>query len=492
MNENTTKTNIILAYIYLAVPFMIFLPGWVKWNISIPLFILTGLGIFFMIKDAPSVWCPPCSRRSKQLWAVILILITVLVIMSGIGKLMYQNSDHTCRNSLQDTLCSYSWPVYGVSSSGEELSLVYYIGFWLPSALVGKLFGEAAGYMFMILWAVLGIAIFYSLVCSYLKKLRIWPLILFFAFSGLDIIMKLITSDISTELLTVTHLEWMSYYQYSSFTTQLFWVFNQAIPAWIATMLILLQKNNKSTVLLLGLSLINSILPFVGMLPIAAVMIFTRKYEDASTKVQWFKAWFKDTFTFRNVIAGGIAGILSFLYLSASSRATGDGSLTSGSVFGTVFNLHSSPFAFFVKYGLFILFEVLIYAFILLPYHKNKSMYYVTTISLLIIPFFRIGDSGDFCMRASIPLLVVMYLMVADILPKAYRQKPKSIFILLLTVLLIGSKTPSNEITRTLQQTAQGKISAGTFDMMKKETAENFVAKTDGSFFFKYIAKPGK
>ena len=62
----------------------------------------------------------------------------------------------------------------------------------------------------------------------------------------MDIVGLLLTGNpsvIETRLCEKIHIEWWArFYQFSSFTTQLFWVFNQAVPAWIATLLVLSTK----------------------------------------------------------------------------------------------------------------------------------------------------------------------------------------------------------------------------------------------------------
>ena len=47
--------------------------------------------------------------------------------------------------------------------------------------------------------------------------------------------------DMKTVLQT-TYLEWWTDFQFSGFTTQLFWVFNQAIPAWVAVIISSFKK----------------------------------------------------------------------------------------------------------------------------------------------------------------------------------------------------------------------------------------------------------
>ncbi len=484
--ETKSKFNVILAYIYLAVPFAIFSLTFLRWYISIPIFSAFLFGIFMAVKEAPSVWCPARNKKTFILMLTALAIIFFAVYLSGIGKLVYQNRDHYWRNAIFDTLCKSSWPVYDVSSVGNSVALVYYIGFWLPSALVGKAFGVTAGYCFMALWTVLGIAIFYSLVCSYLKKFSIWPLVLFFMFSGLDILSCYFTGWNMAEITATSHIEWsVAKMQYSSFTTQLFWVFNQAVPTWIFTLLILLQKNNRNIVFLISLSLLSSTLPFMGMLPIVAFLVFTRKYEAATTKAKWWKCWFKDTFTLQNVLSGGAVGIISFLYLVSNQRSGSTGE----SLFTFVANDFGTFSTYLMNYIIFIIFEVLVYLIIIYPYHKKNGLYYVIAVSLLLIPIIKMGPSYDFCMRVSLPSLIVLYLFVTNTLELSLKEKKWAVLIPLLAVLIIGAITPLKEITRATVNTASGNIDAGTFDIMKDETQINFVTKTEDNFFFEYIAK---
>lgn len=45
--------------------------------------------------------------------------------------------------------------------------LIYYIGYWLPAAVVGKVFGLTAGYYFQYVWAIIGIFIGVVVVNSF-------------------------------------------------------------------------------------------------------------------------------------------------------------------------------------------------------------------------------------------------------------------------------------------------------------------------------------
>lgn len=64
-----------------------------------------------------------------------------------------------------------------------------------------------------------------------------------------------------------THLEWWAVdFQFTSMTSQLFWVFNQAIPAWVATIMVMTQKHCKNMLFILSLMMLSSTIPFVGLI----------------------------------------------------------------------------------------------------------------------------------------------------------------------------------------------------------------------------------
>lgn len=473
------------AYLYLALPFAIFSLTWMRLYIGIPAFIILCYGVYSSVSNSPEL---PTIKRDKKNTATFVYIVLIsffIVYLSGIGKFTFQNTDHYWRNAIQDALCRNNWPVYSKNPAGKTTSLIYYIGFWLPSAIVGKLLGESVGYVFMALWAAIGVLITYLLICTKMKKFRLWPFFLFLFFSGMDVAIMYFRGVDIFSLSSTANIEWATeYFQFSSFTTQLFWVFNQAIPAWIATLLIILQKNNKNIVFILSLAIINCTLPFVGMLPIAAYYVFTRNYgKDISRKV-WWKRWFKDTFTVINVVCGGIIGILSFLYMISNSQAG-----ASGGPIGFIWQHYGGYKVFFMNYLLFIVFELIIYLAIIYPYQKGNKLYYVIGISLIIIPLITVGEAADFGMRASIPPLMILFFCVADTLEKSYKEKRYKIFIPLLICLIIGARTPFNEITRSICNTSYGNISAGTFDIMNDDTQRNFIAQVDDSVFYKYIAK---
>lgn len=491
--ENKSNVTVRLAYLYLSIPVLIFFVSWMRWYVALPAVALLLFGLVSAFWHAPKVWMPEKNKKNLLMILFSALLILGMVYLSGIGKLCFQNSDHLWRNAIFDTLVNYSWPVYDVNGGGNPVSLVYYIGFWLPSALVGKAFGLTAGYLFMAVWAALGVFLFFSLVWSYLKKCSVWHVVLFFLFSGLDVAVHFLMGHNAMILDATSHLEWgIATFQYSSFTTQLFWVFNQAIPAWIIVLLLLLQKDNKHMVFILSLAMLSCTLPFVGMLPIAAYLVFTRKYDGINTRKQWWKTWLKDTFTLPNILAGGATGILSFLYVMSNSRSADSGSEVSSGTFGFVWQSYGSLKVFLINFILFLTLEAAL--LFLINYKRYKSgLFWVCAVSLTLIPLFTMGIGYDFCMRVSIPALVVLFLMTAQTIADAVKKERWVFLYLVFLCLFIGAQTPLHEIYRSVSGTMQGNFgAAGTFDLMKAENEENFVAEIENTFFYKYLAKPKK
>ena len=318
-----------LGIVYLVLPFLIFIGGWMKIYIAIPAILVVLFCAWKACKDMPELWLPEWNRDNLVKILFIVSVLAIWVYYSGIGKFVFQNADHTARNRIFDMLVQYEWPVKSskivTNFDGETgfYGITYYIGFWLPSAIIGKLFGLRVGYYFQAVWALIGLALVYYLICSRWKQIKIWPVFVFIFFSGLDIIGAYLTNMDYVNSSAIWHLEWWANpYQYSSMTTQLFWVFNQAIPVWLAVMLSYIQKNNRNLIFILACSMLTSTLPFIGLLPITLFLCLSRKEKVTSNKESKLKQkilfLIKDTCSLQNILGGGVIGILSFCYLSGN------------------------------------------------------------------------------------------------------------------------------------------------------------------------------
>ena len=197
----------------------------------------------------------------------------VMIIAITVMKFDYGPMRVHERNAILHDLIDYDWPVkyhydeddliYNIV--GENGRLSYYFSYWLPSALIGKVtnFNVASLASFIYQFFLLGL--FYFLLSRLLNKNSIWFLVVVCCFSGLDIIGTYILNP-TYDFSLGNHIDtWGAPFAYSSNITQLFWVFNQALPSWIITLLFLNAKNFKNIGLLIVLSLSFSPFRTIGV-----------------------------------------------------------------------------------------------------------------------------------------------------------------------------------------------------------------------------------
>lgn len=513
---NAKKTILGLSYLYIGLPIALFFIGWTKWWIAVPVCFLLIYSFMKAVNNETDFWFPQMNKETVQSILLAVALIMIWVYFSGIGGCVAQTSDHTWRNTIFNILVEYEWPVQKemlMDGVMHNRVMIYYIAFWLPAAVVGKIFGLSAGYAFQMIWAVLGITLVYFFITSFLKKMSALPLVGLMIFSGLDYLGYLFTGINVSVMGYACHLEtWNWYYQYSSFATQLNWVYNQAIYAWLLICLILAQKNSRQIILIWGCGLLSATLPFVGLIPFLLYKILDNAYQMHKSNKN-IKCIIKDLFTIENVFCGGCVGILSFLYLVGNGTlnntkvglnvldtvffandVTNYGTLGMNVGFLTATIADPAVLGRIFWYFLFILLEVGVYFLLVYRYQKDNVLFYITAITLCLIPMIEYGEYNDFCMRASIPALFVLFIMVMQTWYKALEQKDWLRVAALVIALSIGARTAFGQFAMATTNThSKIKTEGGVrMEMVEEEQvfeAGNFSGEKDGNFFFEYIAR---
>lgn len=490
-NEKRTSSAFInAAYIYLVVPMYIFIFGWFKLPLALISAAVISAGLYFAMKNAPQIDISFLCRKNITVIFTIAVLAFVWMYMSGIGGFAFQNYDHMWRNAILEYLVDKPWPVIIEDSSPyfqNPVAMVYYFALWLPAACIGKLWGLHAAHVFLYYWCLIGVLLVFFMISAYHKKLSPIIILAFIFFSGLDAVGCFVYSNSPDYTwFNSGHLEhWAFGFQYSSMTTQLFWVFNQAIPAWLITLMLINMKDNKSLIFVFSFSLLFCTLPAIGMMPIIGYLTikrFMELYDKNKSLKTNILVILRDIFTFQNVIAGGLIGITSALFLKANSSGT------TGIAF-------TKPELVFMSYLVFLFFECLIYYILIFKKHKKNGLYYVSLITLLIVPLVKVGAGIDFCMRASIPSLVILFTLVIDTEISFLKENKRIAAAMIAAVLAIGGITSQHEILRTIQSTPnkvsnpEGTTEAAHIDLLEDGMRNNFFGEFEDSFFFKYIAK---
>ncbi|MBR3629410.1 MAG: hypothetical protein IKN55_02945, partial [Oscillospiraceae bacterium] len=344
-----------------------------------------------------------------------------------------------------------------------------------------------AAHSFLFLWCLIGVLLVFTLLLGLSKKVSPWIVLAFVFFSGLDAVGDFVMHNSAGYLwFTGNHLEnWAYGFQMSSFTTQLFWVFNQAIPAWLITLLLLLQRDNRSLVFVYSFAFMTCTLPAIGMLPIIAC-IFIRRIVQLYDKSKSFKENLRplalDFCTIQNLVTGLLITLVSYLFLKSNT--------TGGSGFRK-----TDMENLFASYLIFILLEFLVYYLVIFPRKQKDPLYWVSLVTLLIVPMISFGEHVDFVMRASIPALVVLFTMIVDALDQYRTSGNKLAAVLLTGLLVLGGLTAYHEIDRTICKTVDHArdesvpMLADQIDLYEDGKRGNFFGEYQDSLFFRYLAK---
>ena len=119
-----------LSLIYIALPNLIFLLGWLWWPYGLALGMALCAGVLLAIQAGP-VNLRPSRVRHWPLYVFLGVLLFGWLSLSGIGGFGFQNSDWLYRNTVLRALVELPWPTV-VSIGHTDRLLVSYIAYYLP------------------------------------------------------------------------------------------------------------------------------------------------------------------------------------------------------------------------------------------------------------------------------------------------------------------------------------------------------------------------
>lgn len=493
------------ALLTLLLPCASFLLTWLKPLLGIPMAaaLFAAFALYVKASAAPArdvfgheddiFECP------VSVFSLVCLCALLWTFLSGIGGLFYQTEDHYGRNAIFSDMLSHPWPVY---FEGTSSALTYYIAYWLLPALAAK--GAAALLGTGVLWTaanaalfiqtlwflVLTLLLFLSLVRAkgFIKNALL--LLLFVFFSGMDALMIPWFPDWWN-----SQLEWWAQaYQFSSNTTGLFWVYNQALPAWLAILLLLDHPQDVGSYALIGLCAFPfSPMPFIGLMVyfLGLALIQGGTLIRRHGAMGGVKALAASCLTARNLLACvsiAPAFIPYFMANAASGGAPFRFDLYTGA-YGTAGAI--------ARLLLFLIIEFGAYALIVSKRFAKNPVFLLTVLSLVLAPMFRIGYGQDFSMRASLPGLIAMCLFCARYL-FAEKQVSRVAALALSALLLIGSVTPMMEFVRGAYKVKTAGtifLTANPFKTVLHPDADthNFICEdVSDAFFYRFLAKPAQ
>lgn len=431
-----------LTWLFLLAPWVPFALGWLRPWLALPLLLALAVSLRATARaggEEPAPAPPP----SPAAVAAVIALAFLWVGLSGAGGWGYQNPDWDKHNAILADLVRQRWPplYYAIPTDPAGVSpLLYYLAYYLPAALVGKLAGWQAANQALALQTALGASLALLWFCLASGGVRLWAALLFVLFAGLDVAGAALMGF--TPVDGVEHMEWWAvdraggrtaphFFQYAAHTSHLFWAPQHALAGWLATALVL-QRIARGTMagVALAIAAVAIWSPFVslGLLPFAAAGLWLTRARGA--------------FSLANLAAPPL-----MLALAAAFFATSQNPAPREWLFA------AAGIADWPKLWMLWIFEFGLYAIFCrrarAGERSERVLYWTAIAALLLLPLYRIGRYNDFTMRAALPSQFVLCACIArELLARRWTADSR----VLLALLLLGTFLPLNEIARSFHR----------------------------------------
>ncbi|MGL4563401.1 MAG: hypothetical protein ACRCVW_06065 [Brevinema sp.] len=397
-----------LGYLYLLIPFLIFVLGWVKLIYALPVVLILIYLAFLLYRDSLS-YKDSLSISPKSFWICITTLMSWMFILGVFG--VFQHSwDMIGRNAMFRDLIEFSWPVIYPTNG----AVVYYHGHWLVPALLGKIFGYTVGQIAFALWSLLGVSITLLLLFDYLKidslKKQLITLLVFMFFSGIFWNGGRPFLKQGVELCIISH------------TTQIHYLINQAIPVWVMAILFLHQKSLRLFTFLGLVTVLSSPYAIIGIFPFMLIKVY-QKFKETN-----LSQTVTEIFSAPNIL--GVLGIAPILVTYFISNSTTDD--------GFSLMLNSKTFILFF----IMLFQgVLAYLIVIYPKFKKDPIFWGIGIVMTILSVIKYSDDQNFSRSLNAALFIAMVYVLKFLWDPhpSYKLRQRILTVMLIIGCSIGS-----------------------------------------------------
>lgn len=425
---------------YVVLPLPLFLLGWLELWAAVPLTLCVLYAFRSLVGPrAPSSSDSHITPISTTQLVVASLVGVVWTVLGGAMHFVFANADWYVRDAVLHDLVVSPWPVgYGLFDGAESM-LRAPLGYYVPAAVLGKLLGLYAAHIALALWTAMGVTLFLLQVLSLTPSrkvgaaLAVMALIVFF--SGFDIIGCLVADPerFLKDWKITQHLEWWAgVYQYSSMTTQLFWVPNHALPGWLAIGL-LLRNSRPSLSALLPMLVVATVLwsplTALGLMPFIVLKVLRGASWRSLLPLLRPEVW----------APAVLVGLVLASYITMDSVRLPMKTTLGG-----------QPILDLVRQLQFFLLEAGFIGYAVLALGWSWDIVLALAV-LLLLPLVSFGPANDLAMRASIPSLAVLAIGVCKALTRHNRQAGDSGRKVLLGCMIgVGALTPIQEIARAI------------------------------------------
>lgn len=473
---------------YLLLPSILFLLTWVKplWGFSSTLVILLMSFQVFktIIQTEPT---HERSQRPSNFNIGILFIISLLFnVLLGIGEFREQTSDFIANNFKIYDLVKNDFPVF---YSDYKVYLCYYLGYYLPTAMLGKVFGLAFCHYFLLLWSTLGVFLTLSWVYTFSRKAPFLLIIAFLLYSHSWIFIHLL------RFLEIDTIHFQAYFikikdfmlAINSFVNNYAWAPQHTIPACLGICLIINNYLHKESLLIESVLVLMSTIfwsPFatIGLFPFVLVLFLK------NIKILFHKSHFSELLQ-TAFLCVGFLPILS--YLTSTQGVNADNT-------GVIWNAGEADW--WVYYLFYFIIHFGIWAILAFSYKsKFQELFMIAFGTLCLLAFCKIGMMNDLNIRASVPSLVILSITIGYIAIHYFSFKKPQHWAWML-FFFINSAIPILKILKGFlpskpETTIENHFNTGSFTMLQHQektynkSAVKEYSLAEGSTFEKYFLK---
>ena len=418
LGQSAQLTRITLAY--LTLPYLLFLPFWL--NTAAATLMMTAFIVVwhFVWKLASPVafvsHAVTNSTRSQpvSMQALLVFLgLLVWVNLSGVGGYGFQTPDHGMHNGRLKDLIDYPWPV----RYSENANLVYYVGYYLPAAALGKLFGHDIAIRSMLPWTLMGVTLAFRWLCVLANQRPSLMLVALFVLFGPQDIIGVIIAAFFNNNITHDFSQWsfwentddmdfwvspaMPFFlgNFLSNTFQLYWAPHQIVAGWLSAALALQSFQTRKTTLLIFSYALLCLWSPTAMLALFPLIL--------SITVLNLRHDFAGLFSFPNLFAVVLLTPLFLIFYTS-------GSALSNPYHWTAAELRPGQWLLF---GLFHLLTWGLYLISCLPFLRHQPsreqwLAGIVVANFCLLSLLVYGEWSDLICRGAAPLSFCLFVMV--------------------------------------------------------------------------------
>jgi len=414
------KTLKISTILYLLIPSVLFLLTWIHLWIGIPCVIFT---IFYTWKTLQkTTFSTHETFISLPTFLLCLGISIALNYVLGIGEFRPQTYDFQANNFKYYDLITHQLPVYYAE---QKTYLCYYTGYYLPSALLAKVFGIETCRYFSFVWSVFGMWLVFLWISTFAHKNIIGLLTIVLLFANTWFVIKLLINFAYFQ----EHLQpyYIQLNQFKLITSPLIknyaWATQHTIPACLGVCVSIDNFRTKTDLKYLLLMLLSTMfwspLTAVGLFPFVAFYFLKDAKNLFSSKSK------------EDLI------LIMFLILSFTPLLLYFVSTEGIHVNNTEFIWQTGVKFWWVFYLIYAVSNFIIWGFFL-NHSKNqyKILWKIAVIFPCLIAIYRIGIYNDFNIRVSFPSFFMLSILIGiSVVEKMNLKSLIGVGIMLLIVL---------------------------------------------------------